>query len=91
MAVHELATNAVKYGALSNTTGTVTLSWRLKREPGPCSLWLEWQETGGPLVKPPARKGFGSTLIERALRQEQGHSSFEFCPEGVRCTLEMKL
>ncbi len=91
MALHELATNAVKYGALSNAAGTVALSWHVAQDAEGKSLRLEWRESGGPPVGPPARKGFGSTLIERALRQEHGHSCFEFHPDGVVCTLEMKL
>jgi two-component sensor histidine kinase len=91
MALHELATNAVKYGALSNATGTVALNWRLRQEADARSLWLEWRERGGPEVGKPSRSGFGSALIERALRQEQGQSCFEFRPEGVVCTLEIKL
>ena len=91
MAIHELATNAVKYGALSNTTGMVNLSWSIKRDGAGRSLALEWRESGGPVVAQPTRKGFGSILIERALQQEQGFSCFEFRPEGVICALEMKL
>ena len=91
MAIHELATNAVKYGALSNATGTVALTWRIAAAGERRSLNLEWRESGGPPVGAPGRKGFGSTLIERALQQEQGHSCFEFRPEGVVCSLEMKL
>ena len=91
MAIHELATNAVKYGALSNSIGKVALAWRLVGAGDARILGLEWRESGGPAVEAPSRKGFGSVLIERALRQEQGLSCFEFRPEGVICALEMKL
>ncbi|HWY60318.1 MAG TPA: PAS domain S-box protein [Rhizomicrobium sp.] len=91
MAIHELATNAVKYGALSNASGTVALTWRIQGAGETRTLALEWRESGGPAVGAPARKGFGSTLIERALHQEQGRSCIEFRPEGVRCMLEMKV
>ena len=91
MTTHELCTNAVKYGALSNTTGTVALSWRIAPMEGGRSLKLEWREQGGPAVNPPGRKGFGSTLIERAVQQERGKSCFEFHSEGVVCSLEMKI
>jgi PAS domain S-box-containing protein len=91
MAIHELATNAVKYGALSNAAGTVALSWQIKGSGDARSLALEWREQGGPVVGVPTRKGFGSTLIERALQQEQGRSCFEYRPEGVICSLEMKV
>jgi two-component sensor histidine kinase len=86
MAVHELATNAVKYGALSNGSGKVRIAWQLRQARG---LKLRWQETGGPPVKPPQRKGFGSRLIENALRGELGSARLEFAPEGVTCTLEI--
>ena len=64
---HELATNAVKHGALSNMTGTVTVSWALSPEQG---VSLQWQESGGPEVAPPARGGFGSRLIKLELSHE---------------------
>ena len=91
MALHELATNAVKYGALSNESGTVSVTWTIAGTGDARKLALEWRENGGPPVGMPAHKGFGSTLIERALQQEQGNSCFEFRPEGVICHLEMKL
>ncbi len=91
MALHELATNAVKYGALSNDKGQVAVSWQVRALEDGRHLSLEWRENGGPLVAQPARKGFGSTLIERALQQEQGRSCFDFRPEGVVCSLEFKL
>jgi two-component system CheB/CheR fusion protein len=91
MAIHELATNAVKYGALSNDTGIVTANWTLDAAGGARKFAMEWRESGGPTVSPPQSKGFGSTLIERALQQEQGRSCFEFRPEGMVCSLEMKL
>jgi PAS domain S-box-containing protein len=91
MALHELATNAVKYGALSNEAGRASLTWHVRRHEDDRRLCLEWRETDGPIVGAPARKGFGSTLIERALQQEQGRSCFDFRPEGVICKLEIKL
>ena len=86
MAVHELATNAVKYGALSNGSGQVRIAWELRQDG---RLKLRWQETGGPPVKPPQRKGFGSRLMEGALRGELGSAHLEFAPEGVTCVLEI--
>ena len=91
MALHELATNAVKYGALSNDSGKVALAWQIRHPDNGRHLSLEWRETGGPAVGAPQRRGFGSTLIERALMQEQGRSCFDFRPEGVVCCLEIKL
>jgi PAS domain S-box-containing protein len=87
MAIHELATNALKYGALSNTTGWVDLSWRITQsEPG--LLVLRWQERGGPPVKPPSRKGFGSRLIERNLPHDLGGQAIlSFNPDGLVCTI----
>jgi len=91
MALHELATNAVKYGALSNDAGKATLTWQVGSTNNGRHFRLEWCENGGPPVHEPTRRGFGSTLIERALTQEQGLSCFEFRPNGVVCRLEIKL
>lgn len=89
MIVHELGTNAVKYGALSNETGTVHVSWSLSD--GRERLFLRWTETGGPMAKPPAKKGFGTQMIERTLRGEQGSAQFDFAPQGLSCRLEIKV
>jgi PAS domain S-box-containing protein len=88
MALHELATNAMKYGALSNATGQVTVSWEVGADR---KLTLRWQESGGPTVEPPAAQGFGSFLIERAFNGEQGHATWTFDPSGVRWTAELPL
>lgn len=85
--LHELATNAVKYGALSNRSGQVRIAWQLL--PSGNRLKLQWQETGGPPVKAPKRKGFGSTLIQHALNGEQGSADCNFAPAGLSCTLEV--
>ncbi len=85
LALHELATNAAKYGALSVPSGRVAITWAVR--PGdPPHLALRWQEHGGPLVSPPAQKGFGSRLIERSLALElagEVHVTYE--PSGVVC------
>jgi len=91
MALHELSTNAIKYGALSNQGGRVNVSWDLVPDDDVRRLKFVWQESGGPPVKPPVRKGFGSTLIDRALRRELGGVQYDFDPRGVACTLELKL
>jgi two-component sensor histidine kinase len=92
MALQELATNAVKYGALSNETGRVDLSWSVDRERTPPVLHLRWRERGGPSVAPPARRGFGTRLIERSLAYElNGRVRIAFAPEGVECTVEAPL
>ena len=91
MAVHELATNAAKYGALSVSKGQVSISWSVI--PGePRQLTLCWQERGGPPVASPARKGFGTRLIERSLAQElAGEVSLAYVPTGVVCTIKAPL
>jgi two-component system CheB/CheR fusion protein len=88
MAIHELATNAVKHGALSAPEGVVTISWRLETDGEQAEFVLRWIETGGPPVVPPERRGFGITLIERGFAHElSGHATMAFEPEGVRATL----
>jgi PAS domain S-box-containing protein len=82
MALHELATNAVKYGALSNRSGTVEVRWQ--RSEG--TLVLVWREEGGPPVQVPERSGFGSRLLERALKT-MGTVELKFEPTGVVCAL----
>jgi two-component sensor histidine kinase len=92
MALHELATNAVKYGALSNGYGVVSLTWEAKAaEDEAQSVRLTWRELGGPLVVPPERKGFGSFLIERALQGGGGSAKLDFNPNGLICSLEVAL
>ena len=84
IALHELATNAAKYGALSNEKGRVNLSWEVCGEGGAELLQLTWRESGGPVVSPPARAGFGSRLIERNLAFElNGEARIAYRPEGV--------
>jgi PAS domain S-box-containing protein len=91
MALHELATNAVKYGALSNGHGVVSLIWEVKGEEDAQIVRLTWRELGGPLVVPPERKGFGSFLIERALQGGSGNAKLDYNPNGLICTLEVAL
>ncbi|MDP4026960.1 HWE histidine kinase domain-containing protein [Methylobacterium sp. NEAU 140] len=93
MALHELMTNAAKYGALSVSEGQVAVTWSLhgmddRRQ----QLDLCWEERGGPAVSPPTRKGFGSRLIERQLPMEfDGSAVITYAPEGVVCRLEVPL
>lgn len=91
--VHELAANAVKYGALSSPAGRVTLSWNFAQNgQGARSLTLLWQERGGPLVKPPSKRGFGSRLIARAVGESGGGDArLDFPEDGVRCVITMPL
>ncbi|WP_181814855.1 sensor histidine kinase [Sphingomonas aracearum] len=91
LALHELATNATKYGALSNDTGKVSLQWRLEVDPNRpgTRLLIQWTETGGPRVSQPQRQGFGSVLIERTLRSSfKGITVLDFRPEGLVFTLD---
>lgn len=91
MALHELCTNAMKYGALSNGTGTVAFAWRRSGGPDP-RLRLVWRESGGPAVSPPKRRGFGSRMIEQALAQDlQGDVAMDFMPDGLVCTIDAPL
>ncbi len=89
LVLHELATNAAKYGALSVGTGQVLLSWGLQRENGDRQLEVRWQETGGPPVIKPDRVGFGGSLIERSLPGATVHR--EFARQGLTCTIELEL
>ncbi|HEX6012953.1 MAG TPA: ATP-binding protein [Geminicoccaceae bacterium] len=92
LALHELATNAVKHGALSLGSGRVDLSWRVLRDGAAPALRIVWQEAGGPLVAPPSRRGFGSRLIERGLAHElDGEVELEFDRAGVRCRVTVPL
>ena len=91
MALHELATNAVKYGALSNSTGNVEISWRLVPS-DPQRLQFRWTESGGPPVEAPGRRGFGSRLIEQGLARDlAGAARLAFTRRGVVCTIEAPL
>jgi two-component sensor histidine kinase len=88
MALQELATNAVKYGALSNRDGSIEVSWSVQNGSQPPNLVLRWSETGGPKVGAPTRRGFGSRLIERSLAQDlNGDVEIAFRPDGVVCTV----
>jgi hypothetical protein len=69
LALHELATNAAKYGALSNATGRVHINWSKLTSNGSDRLFFRWQELGGPPVRPPTRKGFGSVVLEEAMTE----------------------
>lgn len=92
LALHELATNAAKYGALSNEDGVATLRWSVDGIGDDAGLTVQWQESGGPLVTPPQRKGFGSALIERSMRSFfTQKSETEYRPEGLVLNLKGRL
>lgn len=84
LALHELCTNAAKYGALSAPTGRVEITWNVIEEKAPALFCFRWQESGGPLVEPPQRKGFGSRLIERSFTESFGEqAAIRYEPTGV--------
>jgi PAS domain S-box-containing protein len=88
MALHELGTNALKYGALSNGEGTIEIAWGLAGD----GLRLIWQERGGPPVEPPSRRGFGSLLLQRTLAQDLGGKvDLAYDRGGVRCVIDIPM
>ncbi|MFI5010821.1 MAG: PAS domain S-box protein [Hyphomicrobiales bacterium] len=87
LALHELATNATKYGSLSKPGGSVKLFWTVSRSGGAEQLSLVWRESGGPRVVAPARRGFGTSLIERGLPDARIERRFE--PDGLVCRIEL--
>jgi two-component sensor histidine kinase len=92
MILHEIATNAAKYGALSNDSGRVSLDWEILEEDAGRNLRLIWTEAGGPPVSAPVQRGFGSRLIERSARDQLGgEATVDFLPHGVVCTLMVAL
>jgi two-component sensor histidine kinase len=90
LVVHELANNARKYGALSSTDGTVKISWALQPGTAARKLAVIWNEDGGPEVKPPQRRGFGSRLIVRAL-DAYGEVRVDFRPTGLACFMLLEV
>jgi two-component sensor histidine kinase len=93
MTLHELTTNAAKYGALSVENGRVDIAWRVATgDSGACRLTLEWRESGGPSVKEPRRRGYGTRLINGGVTQELGGTvRLAFDPAGLRCTIDVPL
>ncbi len=88
LALHELATNAAKYGALSSPAGKVELTWDLQAG----GLTLQWAETDGPAARPPAAQGFGTRIITASVASQLGgHAVFDWRPEGLHCTLSVPL
>lgn len=85
LVLHEIMTNAHKYGALSTPAGRVDVHWALNNE----EIKLVWTESGGPPVSPPTRKGFGTTLIERSLNAEGGRAEPNYRPDGLIWTITM--
>ena len=86
LAVHELCTNAFKYGALSVDGGHVQITWGRDAARGDRQFFFEWRESGGPPVSPPTRKGFGTSLIQRGIGRELGgRAEIIYDPEGLVC------
>jgi two-component sensor histidine kinase len=91
--LHELVTNAAKYGALSVPSGRVSIGWRLPLN-GSASerLVLTWRETGGPLVVPPSKAGYGMDVVRSVIPYELGGTvDHVLAPEGARCQMEIPL
>lgn len=87
IALNELATNAVEYGALSNAVGSIVIGWTMEAAPDGKRLLLRWNEKGGPLVSSPAHKGFGSRVLERGIAHAlEGTVHLDYRPDGLVCT-----
>jgi two-component sensor histidine kinase len=93
LVLHEMTTNATKYGALSLPEGRIEISWQIERRPSKSSLLhIEWRERNGPPVEEPARPGFGSRFIQGSVTAElRGSVRMEFNPDGLRCTIDIPL
>jgi two-component sensor histidine kinase len=92
LALHELATNAAKYGALSTAQGKVSLTWAFDGEGASRRLLMTWRESGGPAVLPPVKMGFGSRLIEKGLKAElRAKVRVDYAPGGLTMSLEAPL
>jgi two-component system, chemotaxis family, CheB/CheR fusion protein len=92
LAFHELATNAIKYGALSQPGGKIDVSWRVDDAIEPIQLVFDWRERGGPPVTTPRRKGFGSEMLERTLAFDfKAKTTLTFNPSGLHCTIAIPL
>jgi two-component sensor histidine kinase len=93
LALHELATNAIKYGALSVPEGTITVEWQLEPSAsGNTQFRMTWRELNGPQVKPPDHNGFGHIVLQRMTGETLGGSvKHEFPPRGVIWTLEVQV
>ena len=88
LAVHELATNALKYGALSNTDGKVSFTWSVTPEGEMQNIAFEWKELGGPRPEPPAKPGFGTRMIKHvAVREKSGRVDIDYLPDGLSCRI----
>jgi two-component sensor histidine kinase len=90
LAIHELATNAMKHGALSNESGSIRVQWHFTRDEGGEVLRLAWIEQGGPPLRPPARKGFGLVVLQDLVaRSIRGTVAMQFGEPGLNWTLSI--
>jgi len=87
--LHELMTNAVKYGSLSAASGVVTVAWRVDTTAAGNMLHLHWREEGGPPVTRPSRAGFGSRLLQFSVKELEGTSDLRFEPQGLNATISI--
>nr|WP_173931178.1 PAS domain S-box protein [Chelativorans sp. Marseille-P2723] len=90
LVLHELGTNARKYGSLSVPEGKLSVTWSV-RDGDPQMLDVEWREAGGPAVEKPKRRGFGTTLIAKSLAAHGGEATIHYQPEGVRCNISLPI
>ena len=90
LVLHELATNARKYGALSDPRGKLSIKWMVRTN-GERELLLHWQERDGPAVTVPQRRGFGTSLIEKSLEAHGGSASLRYEGEGLTCDITLIL
>jgi len=88
MVLHELATNAAKYGALSTPSGRIQIEWQKRADlAGQDSLELRWKEVGGPAISPPTRKGFGHFLLKQVVAHVGGSADLDWRKDGLTCTI----
>jgi two-component sensor histidine kinase len=85
--VHELLTNALKYGALSVPEGSIEVRWQIAIMDEQPALQFTWAELGGPAVVPPTRQGFGSRLVRGGISGARSTVDLDFAPEGIQCTI----
>ena len=92
MVLHELATNAIEYGSLSTPHGGVRVAWRIANGVMPATLRFRWQESGGPVIVVPDKRGFGTRMVEQGVRRElEGAAEVAFDPAGLQCRIEIPL
>ncbi|MGV8854829.1 MAG: HWE histidine kinase domain-containing protein [Devosia sp.] len=92
IALNELATNAAKYGALSSAAGRLMVQWQVLDPNGQRHLEISWRESGGPIVTPPSRRGFGSHVLQSGLVLELGAAvHLHYLPQGLQCTINIPL